>query len=176
MASFAVRDHTPCRRRTNGYAALPPEAPSEAVPIRPATAADLDALVRLEARFPGDRLSRRAWRRHLASPSSLCLVAACGSDVLGDVLLLRRADSRWWRLYSLVRSPTAPGGTGRRLLEAALAAAEGAGAAGVRLEVRADNSSAIALYRSLGFTLLSTVERYYEDGAAALRMALAFAD
>jgi len=163
-------------RRISGSAAVPAENPSEALVIRPATPADLDALVGLEARFPGDRLSRRAWRRHLASPRSLCLVAAGNSDLLGDVLLLRRADSRWWRLYSLVRSPSAPAGTGRRLLEAALAAAEAAGAAGVRLEVRGDNRSAIALYRSLGFTLFSTVDGYYEDGAMALRMALAFAE
>jgi ribosomal protein S18 acetylase RimI-like enzyme len=155
---------------------VPTKNPIEAVLIRPARLNDLQALVRLEAAFPGDRLSRRAWRRHLASPRSLCLVAAGGSDLLGDVLLLRRADSRWWRLYSLVRSPNAPRGTGRRLLDAALAKAQEAGAAGVRLEVRGDNKSAIELYRSLGFVLFSVVDGYYEDGAAALRMALAFAD
>ena len=155
---------------------MPPENPPAALVIRPATLADLEALVGLEGQFPGDRLSRRAWRRHLTSPNALCLVAASGSELLADVLLLRRADSRWWRLYSLVRSPTAPRGTGRRLLEAGLGAAQAAGAAGARLEVRADNTAAIALYRSLGFTLFSAADGYYEDGATALRMALAFSD
>ena len=47
---------------------------------------------------------------------------------------------------------------------------------GVRLEVRADNSAAMALYASLGFALFATVDGYYEDGARACRMALAFTD
>ena len=95
---------------------------------------------------------------------------------MGYVLLLRRADSRWWRLYSLARAEWAPAGTGRRLLVAGIAAARAAGAAGVRLEVRADNSRAIRLYQDLGFALFATVDGYYDDGAAALRMALAFVD
>ena len=145
-------------------------------PIRPATRADLDALLALEARFLGDRLSRRAMRRHLTSARSHVLVAASEGGLLGYALLLRRADSAWWRLYSLVRDERAPSGTGRSLLEAGLAAARAAGAAGVRLEVRADNTRAIRLYRDLGFTLFATLDGYYEDGAAALRMALGFLD
>ncbi len=144
--------------------------------IRPAIPADLDALIRLEARFSGDRLSRRAFRHHLASPLAHCLVAESVSGLVGYVLLLRRARSPWWRLYSLVRDAGAPPGTGRCLALAGLAAARDAGARGVRLEVRADNAPAIRLYRALGFTLFATVDDYYEDGAPALRMALAFAD
>jgi [ribosomal protein S18]-alanine N-acetyltransferase len=150
--------------------------PSEPPLIRPATSGDLEALLLLEAQFPGDRLSRRAFRHHLLSPRSRCLVAACATGLLGYVLLLRRADSRWWRLYSLVRGEAAAAGTGRRLLQAGIDAARAAGALGVRLEVRADNTRAIRLYRDLGFTLFARRDGYYEDGAAALRMALAFAD
>jgi [ribosomal protein S18]-alanine N-acetyltransferase len=172
VASGSVRGRAAACPRARGQVDLAAEAPL----IRRATLADLDGLVALEARFTGDRLSRRAWRRHLASPRALCLVAASAGGLLGDVLLLRRADSAWWRLYSLVRAAAAPPGTGRRLLEAGLGAARAAGAAGVRLEVRADNAGAIRLYQDLGFTLFATVDGYYEDGAAALRMALAFVD
>ncbi len=144
--------------------------------IRRATAADLDELLLLEAQFAGDRLSRRAFRHHLSSPRALVSVAASDDGLLGYALLLRRADSRWWRLYSLVRAERAPAGTGRRLLLAGIDAAREAGAAGLRLEVRADNARAIRLYRDLGFTLFATLDGYYEDGARALRMALALVD
>lgn len=103
-------------------------------------------------------------------------VAASDDGLLGYALLLRRADSTWWRLYSLVRAEWAPAGTGRRLLLAGIDAAREAGAKGLRLEVRADNARAIRLYRDLGFSLFATLDGYYEDGATALRMALAFVD
>lgn len=172
VASETGRPPAAFRQNAAGYGVSSEKAPA----IRAATLTDLDALVCLEAQFPGDRLTRRAWRRHLSSPRALCLVADAGPGLAGDILLLRRADSPWWKVHSLVRCPTAPRGTGRRLLEAGLAAARAAGAAGVRLEVRADNAAAIALYGDLGFALFATVDDYYEDGATALRMALAFAD
>jgi [ribosomal protein S18]-alanine N-acetyltransferase len=142
--------------------------------LRQAVAADLEALLALEETFPGDKLSRRAMRHHLASPNALCLVAEAGGRLVGYVLLLRRGDSPWRRLYSLVRAGDAPRGTGRRLLEAALDAARQESAKGVRLEVREDNTAAIRLYESLGFALFATIDGYYEDGARALRMALDF--
>jgi ribosomal protein S18 acetylase RimI-like enzyme len=39
----------------------------------------------------------------------------------------------------------------------------------LRLEVRYDNASAIALYEKMGYRQFGQYERYYEDGAAALR-------
>lgn len=144
--------------------------------IREAAAGDLEALLELERRFSGDRLSRRAFRHHLRRPESLLLVDETAHGLAGYALLLRRRDSPWWRLYSLVRAPGAPVGTGRHLLEQALAVARGAGARGVRLEVRDDNTAAIRLYEDVGFALCGTREGYYEDGARARRMMLAFAD
>ena len=157
---------------TNGTreGAFPAESPA----LRQAVPADLEALLALEEAFPSDKLSRRAMRHHLASPNALCLVAEAGGRLIGYVLLLRRSDSPWRRLYSLVRAGDAPRGTGRRLLDAALDAARQGSAKGVRLEVREDNTAAIRLYESLGFALFATIDRYYEDGARALRMALAF--
>lgn len=139
--------------------------------MRPATPADLARLVELEARFPGDRLSRRALRHHLRSPNARLIVAHLAGRVVGYALLLRTRRSPWWRLYSLVRAADAPAGTGRALVEAVLAAARSAGARGIRLEVRADNQQAIRLYESCGFRLFGSRPDYYEDGATALRMA-----
>jgi ribosomal protein S18 acetylase RimI-like enzyme len=143
--------------------------------IRPATAADLEALLAIESRFPGDRLSRRAFRHHLFSPCAVVLVDESDGGLAGYALLLRRSDSRWWRLYSLARAVGAPSGTGGRLLEAAIEVARAAQAAGIRLEVRADNTAALRLYERRGFRLFETRDGYYEDGAPALRLALALA-
>jgi len=38
----------------------------------------------------------------------------------------------------------------------------------VSLEVRADNSAAIALYEKLGFVRSGNVHHYYEDGCTAI--------
>jgi ribosomal-protein-alanine N-acetyltransferase len=150
------------------------EGAREAVPavIRRASPADLDQLLHLETVFPGDRLSRRAMRRHLASPRAVWLVAEVESRLVGYALLLRRRGTRWWRLYSLMRAGVAPAGTGRRLLEAAIEAAREGGAQGIRLEVREENAAAIRLYRACGFSLFAALDGYYEDGARALRMVL----
>jgi [ribosomal protein S18]-alanine N-acetyltransferase len=148
--------------------------PAGSLALRQAVPADLADLLALEETFPSDKLSRRAMRRHLANQNVLCLVAHAGDRLLGYVLLLRRSDSPYRRLYSLVRAGDAPRGTGRRLLEAALDAARQGSAKGVRLEVREDNTAAIRLYESLGFALFATTDGYYEDGARALRMALDF--
>lgn len=140
--------------------------------MRPATPADLERLVELEARFPGDRLSRRALRHHLRNPNARLIVGHAAGRVVGYALLLRTSRSPWWRLYSLVRAVEAPPGTGLALVEAAAEAARRKGARGIRLEVRADNRRAIRLYEKSGFRLFGSRPDYYEDGATALRMAL----
>lgn len=139
--------------------------------LRPALATDLDALVALEqATFDTDRVARRQWRRHLASPSALVLVATDGAALLGTALIFFRAGSRIARLYSIAIATTARGrGLGRRLLVAGERAARDRGATTLRLEVRQDNVGAIALYESHGYRRFGAKPDYYEDGAPAWR-------
>lgn len=61
-------------------------------------------------------------------------------------------------------------GIARALLAAVEQAARGAGLQALRLEVRADNSAAIRLYRDAGYRQFAVRKDYYEDGAAALRL------
>jgi ribosomal-protein-alanine N-acetyltransferase len=63
-------------------------------------------------------------------------------------------------------------GLGRTLLGRALDALGAEGAALVKLEVRASNDAAVALYRSEGFEPLRRIPRYYENGEDAYVMAL----
>ena len=138
--------------------------------LRDARAEDLPALLRLEALFPGDRLSPRQFRHHLVSPRARLRVLD-ERGIAGYALLLRHAQRPAWRLYSIVVDPTRRGaGLGARLLADAEALAAAAGAPALSLEVREDNAGAIALYRGRGYVETGRKAGYYDDGTAAIRL------
>jgi [ribosomal protein S18]-alanine N-acetyltransferase len=138
--------------------------------LRDARPADLPALLALEALFPGDRLSPRQMRRHLASGLHPFRVAEDAERLLGYALVFLRRGSDLARLYSLVVAPAARGrGLGLLLLRDAEDAARAAGRHRMRLEVREDNPAAIALYRAAGYREGNPRPGYYDDGAAARR-------
>ena len=141
------------------------------VRIRAGRAEDLDALLALEALFPSDRVSRAGWRRFLRSPRASVLVAEARGELLGDLLLLRRAGSRKARIYSVVVAPSARGqGLGERLVAAAEREACKHGCTAVSLEVRADNHAARALYAKRRYVEQRPLPAYYDDGADGLRL------
>jgi ribosomal-protein-alanine N-acetyltransferase len=150
--------------------------PAPVVEIRPATLADLDALVALEhAAFASDRAERRAIRHAIRSASMSLLVAlthdAAGQATLvGSATLERRRGSRSARLSSIAVSPARAGlGLGSLVLDAAEADARSHGCARLRLEVRADNRAGIRLYERRGYTRFAVIPDYYEDGMEAWR-------
>ena len=148
---------------------MPAPAP---VGIRAASAADLDAIDRLEtAVFTGDRMSRRSLRRLLRRPSAVTLVAVAGRHIVGYAMLLFRRGSRVARLHSIARVPDASGrGIGEVLLAAAERNAAERRAVEMRLEVRPDNDRARALYERSGYAVFGRTADYYEDHSDALRM------
>jgi len=139
--------------------------------LRRARPDDAAALLALEQHFPGDRMSARAVRHLLRSPSAALWVAERGGAVLGALVLLTRRNSRIARIYSVVVSPAARGeGLGRRLVGAAERHAAAMRKIRMALEVRADNRAARDLYRGLGYQEIAALPAYYEDGAAGLRL------
>lgn len=139
--------------------------------IRRAVPGDLDALVALETRvFDYDRMSRAQFRRHLGSGTALVLVAIGGNRLFGAATIFFRTDATYARLYSLAIASEARGrGIGSVLLDAVEAAARDRGARRLGLEVRTDNSAAIALYEARGYRRSGRREAYYDDGADAYR-------
>lgn len=138
--------------------------------IRPATPADLPALLALEELcFTGDRLSRRAFSHHIRNPqASLLVMQTREGELAGYVLILHPRRHHLARIYSLAVHPARRGaGAGRALLAAAEAAC---GKPGCRLELRPDNTAARHLYQSCGYRLFRRREHFYEDGAPALEM------
>jgi len=139
--------------------------------LRRARAGDLEALVALEqASFAGDRMSARQWRRHVASPRAIAIVAVEGERLLGVALVFTHAAHDIARLYSLATAEDARGrGIGDRLVAAVERAAGAAGRRRLRLEVREDNRAAQRLYERRGFRRIGRRAGYYEDGEDALR-------
>jgi len=143
-----------------------------AVSVRGATPADLDDLVALELQaFSGDRMSRVQYRRHLANPRAAVLVVDVpGEGLLGSALVFFRAGSTLARLYSIATAPAARGrGLGGKLLAAAEGAARARGCRALRLEVRVDNTAAMALYERAGYRQIGRYPAYYEDRGDAWR-------
>lgn len=138
---------------------------------RPAGLADIAALIRIEdAVFPGDRLERRHFRYAIRSATMVVLLLAVPDGLLGYVMIEFGRRRRVSRVSSLAVAPEAEGrGYGRRLLAAAEAETRRRGCDRVRLEVRADNARAAALYDAAGYRRIGEVAEFYEDGEAAIR-------
>ena len=143
------------------------------VRLRRAGERDLAALVALEqAVFSGDRMSARQFRHHLSAPSSDFVVARSGADLLGYALMFRRSGSLIGRVYSIAVAEAARGqGLGARLLQRLESAARAHGLSEMRLEVRKDNTGALALYQRRGYHIFAARPAYYEDGCDAWRLA-----
>ncbi|QGN35789.1 ribosomal-protein-alanine N-acetyltransferase [Microlunatus sp. Gsoil 973] len=121
------------------------------------------------AGFDGcEQWGRDSWEHELSHPALAVLVA--GDDQLHGVIALRIGPD----VCDLDRIIVTPGsrrrGIGRRLMTAGLELAAGRGVQEMILEVRTDNESAIALYRSYGFEQFSVRKDYYGPGSDAMIM------
>jgi ribosomal protein S18 acetylase RimI-like enzyme len=145
--------------------------PMPDIQLRPGAPADVDALCKLENRvFSYDQLSRRGFRRFLASPTASLIVAECDGGCAGYALVLFRPPSPIARLYSIAVEPAVSGrGIGPLLLSAAEDIARGRGATVLRLEVHERNAAAISRYRKSGYVLFGRRAGYYDDHGNALR-------
>lgn len=139
--------------------------------IRPATLDDIDALVEIEDRcFTTDRMSRRSFRYMLTKGHASTLVAQQDGILIAYVMILFHGGTSLARLYSIAVLPEqGRRGLGQMLVAAAEKAALENDCAYMRLEIRTDNSSSIALFRKLGYRQFGTYDDYYEDHAPALR-------
>jgi ribosomal protein S18 acetylase RimI-like enzyme len=148
-----------------------PSGPSAPPALRAAGLADLDGLTALEAAcFQTDRLTRRSFRSFIDKGRATLLVADVDGRLAGYALVLYRSGTASARLYSIAVAPGARGlGLAAALLQVAEDAARQRDCIVMRLEVRADNDAAIALYRRRGYRPFGRYLDYYEDHGEALR-------
>lgn len=137
------------------------------------TDADADRCAELESLlFPGDDpWPTGAFVRELAADHNH-YVAARNDDTLigyGGISRLGRTPPFEYEIHTIGVDPAYQGrGIGRRMLDELLNIAAGGV---VHLEVRTDNTTAIALYHSVGFTEVGLRRRYYRiSGADAYTM------
>jgi [ribosomal protein S18]-alanine N-acetyltransferase len=151
------------------------KSPTRSLPpakLRRGRLADLDALVALERDFfTADHLiSRRGFRHFMSSPKSTLIVADVGGVVAGCALVNYRQGSQRGRLYTIsVARQFQRRGIARQLVAAAERNARQRGCRSMRLEVRADDTGAIALYESAGYVRFGRRHRYYDNRIDALR-------
>lgn len=151
-------------------------SPTRSLPpakLRRGRLADLDALLALERDFfTADHvISRRSFRNFITSPRSALIVADVDDKVAGCALVNYRQGSRRGRLYTIsVGREFQRRGIARQLMAAAEASARRRGCRFMRLEVRADDAGAIALYESSGYARFGRRRRYYDKRIDALRL------
>jgi len=139
----------------------------------PLTIGDADRCAELEAQlFPGDDpWPAVAFIRELESAHNDYVAARLDGELVGyaGVSRLGRKPPFEYEVHTIgVDSRLQGKGIGRVLLDHLLAIADGGT---VFLEVRTDNVAAIALYESVGFTVVGLRKRYYRvSGADAYTM------
>lgn len=128
--------------------------------IRPATIADIPAILVIEQASFADPWTLGAFRGMLSQPHVIGSVAESEGEVVGYTIAWAIGDEA--ELANLAVAPGRRGqGIGRLLLDALLALLDARGGANVFLEVRDSNEAAQALYRSRGFTAAGRRKDYY---------------
>jgi [ribosomal protein S18]-alanine N-acetyltransferase len=140
------------------------------IEVRPATEADIEALLALfegvaeeriyigtEPGFDRERY-RKGWLEAIGDPSQLLLVAVDGDRVVGNLAVWERTR-HGASLGMMVCHTHRRRGVGRALLDRATAWGRAADVSALALRVFPHNAAAIALYQSAGFIEIERRER-----------------
>ncbi len=131
------------------------------VVLRKALPDDVYAMAHIEHAAFSDPWPASGFRELLAASAARVTIADRAGTIVGYTVMMIAADEA--ELANIAVRDTERGlGLGRRLLDAALAAAVGEGVRWVYLEVRESNAAARGLYTSAGFTVIGRRARYYD--------------
>jgi len=131
--------------------------------IRPATAADIPAMMALEKHAAtAAHWSRKQYEAAFESDVREVLVLEEGSAVQG-FLVGRRVDDEWEIENVAIAGPARRRGLGTRLVGEFLNLARSGGAQSVYLEVRESNLAARLLYEKWAFVESGRRKSYYRD-------------
>jgi ribosomal-protein-alanine N-acetyltransferase len=133
-----------------------------AVQIRTLEVSDLSEIEAIEKRAYPTPWSRSMFASELAKPTSICLGAFEGSDLLGYVINSRYVDA--WHVMNVAVDPDRRRrGVATSLLERLFELTHDDERRGYTLEVRISNEDAIHLYEKLGFESRGIRRGYYTD-------------
>jgi ribosomal-protein-alanine N-acetyltransferase len=117
------------------------------------------------------RYTPRRMTALINDPETVALVA-CDESRIQGFAVMQFGDVHAHLVLLCVRPTQQLRGIGRRLNDWLVESARVAGIASIRLELRADNATALSFYRRLGFTETQLIADYYDGPIAARRMAL----
>jgi ribosomal-protein-alanine N-acetyltransferase len=133
-----------------------------AVEIRALRLTDLTHVEEIERRAYPTPWSRSMFASELGKPTSICLGAFEGDQLVGYVVNSRYVDA--WHVMNVAVDPGYQGrGIATRLLERLFELTVDDGRDGYTLEVRVSNADAIRLYEKLGFEARGLRRGYYAD-------------
>jgi ribosomal-protein-alanine N-acetyltransferase len=133
-----------------------------AIKIRVLELSDLSAIETIEQKAYPTPWSRSMFASELAKPTSICLGAFEGQDLVGYVINSRYVDA--WHVMNVAVDPDHQRrGIATALLERLFEVTRDDERRGYTLEVRVSNEDAIALYEKLGFEARGIRRGYYTD-------------
>jgi ribosomal-protein-alanine N-acetyltransferase len=133
-----------------------------AVRIRVLEPSDLSAIEAIEQRAYPTPWSRSMFASELAKPTSICLGAFEGDELVGYVINSRYVDA--WHVMNVAIDPDRQRrGVATALLERLFELTHDDERRGYTLEVRVSNEGAIRLYEQLGFEPRGIRRGYYTD-------------
>ena len=135
---------------------------SVALEIRSLGLSDLDAIEDIEQRAYPTPWSRSMFASELAKPTSICLGAFEGEQLVGYIVNSRYVDA--WHVMNVAVDPDRQRrGIATALIERLFDLTAADERRGYTLEVRVSNEDAIRLYRKLGFEPRGIRRGYYTD-------------
>jgi ribosomal-protein-alanine N-acetyltransferase len=133
-----------------------------AIEIRVLELRDLSAIEAIEQKAYPTPWSRSMFASELAKPTSICLGAFEGHDLVGYVINSRYVDA--WHVMNVAVGPEHQRrGVATALLERLFELTNDDERRGYTLEVRVSNEDAIRLYEKLGFDSRGIRRGYYTD-------------
>jgi [ribosomal protein S18]-alanine N-acetyltransferase len=133
-----------------------------AIEIRALRLSDLTEVEGIERRAYPTPWSRSMFASELGKPTSVCLGAFEGGQLVGYIVNSRYVDA--WHVMNVAVDPDYQGrGIATRLLERLFELTSEDGRDGYTLEVRVSNAVAIQLYEKLGFEARGLRRGYYTD-------------
>ena len=133
-----------------------------AVRIRPLELADLNGIESIEQRAYPTPWSRSMFASEIAKPTSICLGAFEGDELVGYVINSRYVDA--WHVMNVAVDPDRQRrGVATALLQHLFELTRDDERRGYTLEVRVSNDGAVRLYERLGFEARGLRRGYYTD-------------
>jgi ribosomal-protein-alanine N-acetyltransferase len=133
-----------------------------AIELRRLSLAHLGDIEHIEKSAYPTPWSRTMFASELAKPTSICLGAFEGEQLVGYIVNSRYVDA--WHVMNVAVDPDyRRRGIATRMLEALFEMTKHDGRRGYTLEVRVSNAGAIDLYERLGFERRGVRRGYYTD-------------